>query len=50
MALTSGGDTGKTVVYTDRELTRPLLEHFGLFKDDNAPQFNAADCRPYPKC
>ena len=40
MALTSGGDTGKTVVYTDRELTRPVLEHFGEFKDPNAPQFN----------
>lgn len=29
MALITGGDTGKTVVYTDRELSRPLLKHFG---------------------
>ena len=29
MPLTSGGDAGKTVVYTDRELSLPLLEHFG---------------------
>ena len=29
MTLTSGADSGKTVVYTDRELSRPLLEHFG---------------------
>ena len=33
MALTSGGDSGKTVVYTDRELSRPLLEHFGARRD-----------------
>ena len=33
MALTSGGDSGKTVVYTDRELTRPLLEHYGNHRD-----------------
>ena len=41
LTLTSGGDTGKTVVYTDRELTRPLLDHYGEFKDPDAPQFNA---------
>ena len=35
MPLTSGGDTGKTVVYTDRELSRPLLEHFGDQRDSN---------------
>ncbi|MCE2476150.1 MAG: hypothetical protein J4F47_11505 [Alphaproteobacteria bacterium] len=29
MALTAGGDSGKTVVYTDRELSRPLMVHFG---------------------
>lgn len=33
MPLTSGGDSGKTVVYTDRELTRPLLEHYGNHRD-----------------
>ena len=40
-SLTSGADSGKTVVYTDRELTRPLLDHYGEFKDARAPQFNA---------
>ena len=29
MDLTSGSDSGKTVVYTDRELSRPLLVHYG---------------------
>ena len=29
----SGGDSGKTVVYTDRGLSRPLLEHFGAQRD-----------------
>ena len=29
MALTAGGNTGKTVVYTDRELSRSLLDHYG---------------------
>ena len=33
MALTSGADSGKTVVYTDRELSRSLLEHFGQQRD-----------------
>ena len=33
MALTSSVNTGKTVVYTDRELSRPLLEHFGSLRD-----------------
>ena len=33
MSLTSGGDAGKTVVYTDWELSRPLLEHFGDWRD-----------------
>ena len=34
MPLTSGGDSGKTVVYTDLELSRPLLEHYRLFQKD----------------
>ena len=42
MRLTSGADGGKTVVYADRELTRPLLAHFGNFRDPDAPQINAA--------
>lgn len=33
MALTSGGDPGKTVVYTDRELSRPVLEHYATLRD-----------------
>ena len=33
MALTSGADSGKTVVYTDRELSRSVLEHFGDRRD-----------------
>ena len=33
MALTRGADSGKTVVYTDRELSRSLLEHFGDQRD-----------------
>ena len=41
MALTSGADSGKTVVYTDRELTRTLLAHYGNQRDPDAPQFNA---------
>ena len=35
MSLTRGGDPGKTVVYTDRELSRPLLAHFGNHRDDS---------------
>ena len=35
MPLTSAANTGKTVVYTDRELSRPLLEHFGFLRDPN---------------
>ena len=35
MALTSTVNTGKTVVYSDRELSRPLLEHFGSLRDPN---------------
>ena len=35
MALTSSVNTGKTVVYSDRELSRPLLEHFGHLRDPN---------------
>ena len=35
MPLGSTVDTGKTVVYTDRELSRPLLEHFGSLRDSN---------------
>ena len=37
MPLTSAVNTGKTVVYTDRELSRPLLEHFGFLRDPNNP-------------
>jgi len=36
MALTVGGDSGKTVVYTDRETTRLLLEHYGTARDTSA--------------
>ena len=35
MRLISGADDGKTVVYTDRELTRTLLEHFGQQRDSD---------------
>ena len=42
--LTSGGDTGKTVVYTDRELSRPLLEHFGSVR--NATDVTMFDLNP----
>ena len=35
LPLTSSANTGKTVVYTDRELSRPLLEHFGSQRDPN---------------
>ena len=35
LSLTSGGDSGKTVVYTDRELSRPLLVHYGELRDSN---------------
>ena len=37
MALTSTVNTGKTVVYSDRELSRPLLEHFGSLRDTVNP-------------
>ena len=40
MRLTSGADSGKTVVYTDRELRRTLLGHYGQHKDADAPQFD----------
>ena len=43
MALTRGGDTGKTVVHTDRELKRPLLEHFGQYRDSAVPAQIDAD-------
>ena len=33
LTLTTGGDTGKTVVYTDHETSRPLLAHFGTQRD-----------------
>ena len=33
MALTSSTDSGKTVVYTDRELSKPLLEYYGGLRD-----------------
>ena len=42
MSLQSGGDPGKTVVYTDRELTRQLLAHYGDDVEDNAAQFDLA--------
>ena len=35
MPLTSPVNTGKTVVYSDRELSRLLLEHFGFLRDPN---------------
>ena len=35
LPLASTVNTGKTVVYTDRELSRPLLEHFGHLRDPN---------------
>ena len=35
MALTNGSDSGKTVVYTDRELSKPLLEYFGSLRDSS---------------
>ena len=38
MALTVGGDSGKTVVYTDRELRRPFLEHYANLKATAAAQ------------
>ena len=34
LALTSGGDPGKIVVYSDRELTRKVLDHFGAGADE----------------
>ena len=33
MALRSGGDSGKTVIYGNPELDRPVLEHFGSSRD-----------------
>ena len=35
MDLTSGTDSGKAVVYTDPELSKPLLEYFGSLRDPN---------------
>ena len=35
MALTSGADSGKTVVYTDRQLSRLLLDHYGDQRDED---------------
>ena len=34
IALTSGGDPGKTVIYTDLELERSVLEHYGSLRND----------------
>ena len=31
--MTLAGDNGKTVVYTDREVSRTVLEHFDTFRD-----------------
>ena len=39
LALASTGQTGKTVVYTDRELTRELLEHYHTSKGPRASTF-----------
>ena len=39
LALASTGQTGKTVVYTDRELTRELLEHYHTSKGPAASTF-----------
>ena len=33
MPLAQGGDPGKAVVYTDRELSRPLMQHFDDLRD-----------------
>ena len=33
MTLSGTGDTGKTVIYTDRELSRKLLDHYGSLRD-----------------
>ncbi len=33
LPLASTVNTGKTVVYTDREMSRPLMEHFGSLRD-----------------
>ena len=41
--LISGADDGKTDVYTDRELRRPLLEHFGQYRDSAVPAQIDAD-------
>lgn len=46
LPLVSGADGGKTVVYTDRELRRPLLEHFGQYRDSTAPAQIDADATP----
>ena len=35
MALTSGGDTGKIVFYTDLELSRAVLDHYGNRRNTN---------------
>ena len=46
MPLTSSANTGKTVVYSDRELSRPLLEHFGHLRDPsnrNQLEFTGAE-------
>jgi predicted nucleic acid-binding Zn-ribbon protein len=37
------GGTDTTVVYTDRELSRELLEHYAEQKDPDAARFNAVD-------
>ena len=41
MARTAGA--GKTVFYTDRELSRPILDHYGEHKLANSAQFRIVD-------
>ena len=40
MTLPSGGDSGKAVIYTDRELSRKLEEHYGDLWDKTNARFN----------
>ena len=40
MTLTAGGDSGKTVIYTDRELSRKLTDHYGAQWDKTNARFN----------
>ena len=41
LGLVSGGaSTGKTVVFTDREVTREILKHYGSSRDETNNQFS----------